>query len=663
MNPLYEIFSEQLVHALGWTIIHSLWQGALIGLLVALLMIFLQRNTARLRYFIYSLSLVIFAGLAMITFISSYYSYVPDRQEDTFIAANIHLSLSQEESSAAISDNAGKSVAQAYLEAFSAYCRANMPLIVMIWLMGMLISMLRFLGGYALVRRYRTHRVMEADDKWKKRFKTLAGQLRVSRSIRLLESALVKVPMAIGYLRPVVLVPLGAFSAVPPEQMEAILVHELAHIYRRDYLVNMLQSLLEAIFFYHPVVWWLSGNIRNERENICDDIAITITGNTMEFAKALTNIQEMNLTAPGLAAGLSGKNKNRLLCRIRRLVHKPKTHSGFAEGFIAAGIFMISLAGLSAAAMITYPINEPMPAELTFAPAGNILPGFSTQTELMVLPDTTTNKKQKAEQAAEREEEAAIQMAQAEEKQQQIEEMRVAVEERREMIEAQVEAMQEDIKAAMEAYKAAMKDVDFDHEKYEEQMKIYQKALQKTQKELWKNYNRQFDQFHAQYDHFDQDTMLWNYQMPDSLIWVVDSLEGLYYRPFDLEVPELEDLQLELETPEELMELQEKLQELEHLYIPAPDFNYAYHFPVDNYFPANTGLHSRTESLVAGELYDDNLIRHGREYVVVIDDRQMLINGEKQSRGVYKKYRRLVDSVDEPWKFGDNDEFKIFIER
>ena len=664
MNPLQEIISEQLVHALGWTLIHSLWQGALIGLLIAVAMIFLQKHTARLRYFIYSMSLILFAGLAVVTFFSSYFAYVPDRQEETTTAGINHLVTFQGEGHLVNSvDNEGF-LTQAYLEAFSSYCRENMPLIVMIWLMGMLISMLRFLGGYALVRRYRTHRVKETSDDWQRRFRMLVRQVRVNKSVRLLESALVKVPMAIGYLKPVVLVPLGAFSAVPPEQMEAILVHELAHIYRRDYLVNMLQSLLEAIFFYHPVVWWLSGNIRNERENICDDIAITITGNTMEFAKALTNIQEMNLSAPGLAAGLSGKNKNRLLYRIRRLAHKPKIHPGFTEGFIAAGILILSLAGLSAAAMITYPVNEPLPAQITFAPAGSILPGYSNLTEVVAVPDTTIKENQKAEQvAAEQEEVAAQEQELSEEELQQVAEAEAAVEAQREMIEAQVEAMQTEIKKAMHAYQEAMEDIDIDHEQYEQQMKVFEKALKESQARFSRDLEQNWDHVYVPYQQFYTDSLLWNFEMPDSLIWFGDSLEGLYFGDFEYELPDLEDLQLEFETQHDLMELQQKLQELEHLYVPAPDYNRAFHYDNDKYFPVEMAMTSRAKNLVTSELYEDDLIEHGREYVVVIDDKQMLVNGEKQSRSAYKKYRRLVDSLEEPWKFGDNDEFKIFIER
>ena len=289
MNVLQQVFSEQFIYALGWTLVHSLWQGALIGLLVAGAMILLTRYTAKLRYFINNISLFVLAALAVVTFISAYYTYPADVSNagQKKPVPGLIIGSHNYQSSTVINEETSVSSIP-LLKSIANYCKTHIPLFVMIWMLGMLASLLRFMGGYALVRRYRTHRVKPVMGEWGIRFNHLAEKVKVKHKVRLLESALVKVPMAIGYLKPVILLPLGALNGVPAKQMEAILVHELAHIRRRDYLMNMIQSILEVIFFYHPVVWWLSRNIRIERENICDDIAITITGNTMEFARALT---------------------------------------------------------------------------------------------------------------------------------------------------------------------------------------------------------------------------------------------------------------------------------------------------------------------------------------------------------------------------------------
>ena len=114
------------------------------------------------------------------------------------------------------------------------------------------------------------------DDKWRQSLRRLCGQLRIRRPVRLLESALVDVPMVIGWLRPVILLPASALSGLTPQQLEAIIAHELAHIRRHDYLINLLQSLIETLLFYHPAVWWVSRQIRREREHCCDDLAVAV---------------------------------------------------------------------------------------------------------------------------------------------------------------------------------------------------------------------------------------------------------------------------------------------------------------------------------------------------------------------------------------------------
>jgi len=670
MNILQEIFSEQFLYALGWTLIHSLWQGAIIGLVIAGAMILLHKYTARLRYFIYSISLFVVAALAVVTFISSYTSYQhPDDSQPQLTDSAVYIaSYTQEARTIQFEEKA--SGLTPYLNSIADYCRTHIPLFVMIWLLGMLASLLRFMGGYALVRRYRNHRVKPVMGEWDQRFKLLVDELRVNKNVRLLESALVKVPMAIGYLKPVVLLPLGVLNGVPAQQMEAILAHELAHIKRRDYLMNMIQSILEVIFFYHPVVWWLSGNIRIERENICDDIAITITGNTMEFAKALTNIQEINLTAPGLAAGLSGTKKNRLVHRIRRLAGKPKLHSGFTEGFIAASILVISLIGLSAAAMITYPAESVLDPSLTFEEVNTNVPDFIYYEAPMTIPDTVVKKEEltEKEQKEIQEAEAAIK-AEMEAMEAQMAEELKAVEEQlkaqQQYLEAYEEAMRnaefnkqeqlQEVQAAMEAYRAAMEEAEFK----------MQKSAQWTLPELY---------FRGSTEFFGDDSLVWTHKYPDNFYFHCDSLADMNYEHFDEDWEdtwvEFEDMHLDealMEHEEELMRMDEKLEqlEMENLYFVRPGKPYFYdsgfNYDFDHEFNFDYGVSDRAKRLVTIELHEDDLIDHGREYIVVIGKKQMLINGEKQSRTVFRKYRRLVDSIEEPMFHDDADEFKVFI--
>ena len=499
-----------------------------------------------------------------------------------------------------------------------------------------------------------------------------------NKNVQLLESALINVPMAIGYLKPVVLLPLGALNGVPTQQMEAILAHELAHIQRRDYLMNMIQSLLEVIFFYHPVVWWLSRNIRIERENICDDIAITITGNTMEFAKALTNIQEINLSAPGLAAGLSGKNKNRLVNRIRRLAGKPKLHSGFAEGFIAASILVISLIGLSAAAMITYPVEKPIDPVLNFEQTSFEMPGFYYFTEAITKPDTTEKKKEDPEKIKESKIEVNDDESRklSQEEQKRVQELEEAIESELEELNEQLEAMELELELevemehmeAMEAYEEAMQEVFENKEAYMDQMheamEAYNEAMEENQMSIQGSGSWSLPHlYHSDnYKFFSDDSSNWTYEFPDNYFLHCDSIKGFYSDEWIDQYAEFADDEFILDQERELMIMEEKLQDLEHHFIQVPDVPHQYYIQHENqFFPAEYGISNRAQRIIEKELYEDGLIDHGREYMIVIGKKQMVINGEKQSRADFKKYRRLVDSMEDPWQFGDEDEFKIFI--
>jgi beta-lactamase regulating signal transducer with metallopeptidase domain len=678
MNMMQDIFSEQFVYSLGWTLLHSLWQGVLIGLLVSLAMVLLHKYTARIRYFINSLSLIVFAALALITFTTYYISYDAQQHDPAAVPQGAELSGTAYYFKAGMQESHHDDVSFSLLDRLAAYSQEHFPLFAMVWLFGVFAMMLRFAGGYALVRRYRHHRVRPVMGEWESRFRDLARRIQVNRNVKLLESALVRVPMAMGYLKPVVLLPLGALNGIPASQMEAILVHELAHIRRKDYLVNLLQSILEAIFFYHPVVWYLSRNVRIEREHICDDIAITITGNNMEFAKALTNIQEINLGSPALAAGLSGKNKHRLVNRIRRIISRPRIYSGFTEGFIAATIMLVSLLGLSAAAMITYPVSEPAQApELEFTQAGITLPGIIHAPEEVAIPDTLDKKK-----AAEKEKK------QQEQKQKALEQVKAHQKEVREAIQLQMEALKESMKAVdkeieqyleSDEYKKAFEKIHDEREQYLEQMKQAMKAYKETLKdkfkvdhEVWTSPEIYFKE--GEYRIIGDDTLEWTNEWSGKSFLEGDSLHELYLDQFSEHTDHLDEL-LELKEGQ-LFSIQENLAELEDLYIPyhefefeVPDIDIEYDFDLDHdldhdqHFHRNWIMHSHPGGIIEEELLDDGLIERGREYIVVIEKKRMLINGEKQPRSIFKKYSRLIESMDESWLHDEDDEYRIHIRR
>ena len=152
---------------------------------------------------------------------------------------------------------------------------------------------------------------------WAESLARLKDRLRIDRPVRLLGSIRLQVPVVVGWLRPVILLPVTALTGLPSDQLEAILAHELAHIRRYDYLVNLVQSVVETLLFYHPAAWWISGRVRAEREHCCDDWAVEVCGDRLTYARALAAIEEQR-TAGWLLA--PSARDGSLLDRVRRLL-------------------------------------------------------------------------------------------------------------------------------------------------------------------------------------------------------------------------------------------------------------------------------------------------------------------------------------------------------
>lgn len=192
------------------------------------------------------------------------------------------------------------------------------------WMAGVVIFWLRLLGGWLVAERLRRRQVRPAPRAWQQAMDRLSARLRVSRPVRLLVSGLVHAPSVVGLLRPVVLVPVGVLAGLPPDQVEALLLHELAHIRRWDNLANALQSIVEALLFYHPVVWWVSGHMRAERELCCDDAAVAITGDAQSYALALAGLAVGTHALSQAAVAATGGS---LAERVARLLGKPRQPS------------------------------------------------------------------------------------------------------------------------------------------------------------------------------------------------------------------------------------------------------------------------------------------------------------------------------------------------
>src|SRR5262249_44302433 len=178
-----------------------------------------------------------------------------------------------------------------------------------------------------------TRHARPARDAWQTLARRLSRALGVRHAVRLLESTAVQIPAVVGWLRPVILLPASTVTGLTPEQLEMILAHELAHIRRHDFLVNLLQAVVVTLLFYHPAVWWISRQVRIERENCCDDLAVAVCGTPLQYARALTRLEELRVGAPSLAVSARGGS---LFERVRRLVGDSTRTGGPAGRGIAA---------------------------------------------------------------------------------------------------------------------------------------------------------------------------------------------------------------------------------------------------------------------------------------------------------------------------------------
>jgi len=315
---------EEMLKALCWTLVHSLWQGALAAVLAGIIILSTRKSAARVRYNWLGSILIFFVITAAITF------YYQLRQNTMAKQAVSPVAVTE---TIAGDVPAGNELRQVNHENFTdtivTYFNTHADLFVLTWAVFFLIHCIKITTGLAGVQRIR-YRKTHASPVWQAKLLELSQALGITKSVRLLQSELVKVPVAVGFLKPVILVPLGLLSQLPPGQVETILLHELAHIRRRDYLVNLLQCMAEAVFFFNPALLWISSLLRQEREACCDDIVVANTTDKGSYLEALVSFQEYSLSPAAYAMAI-GSKRFYLLNRVKRMVTRENKKLNFME--------------------------------------------------------------------------------------------------------------------------------------------------------------------------------------------------------------------------------------------------------------------------------------------------------------------------------------------
>jgi beta-lactamase regulating signal transducer with metallopeptidase domain len=312
--------------ALGWTLVHFLWQGALIAILLLGALAILRDASANVRYTTSCSAMLLMVLSAVTTFV-----VLALRANEPHMPAGAGLAVPLAHW---VAPRDGTSIAT--LPTSINY----LPMVVWAWFGGVVALSVRSLGGWAVAERLASRHTWPAEAVWDQKFAALAARLSISKPVKLAMSALVRVPSVVGWVRPIVLLPAAMLAGLTTEQIEAILAHELAHVRRCDYLVNLLQTAAETLLFYHPALWWISGRIRIERENCCDDLAVEICGSTVTYVQALTELEQMRQPTLSLALAATGGS---LLDRVQRLLRRNQTAPVMPAGWIASLGILIAL--------------------------------------------------------------------------------------------------------------------------------------------------------------------------------------------------------------------------------------------------------------------------------------------------------------------------------
>jgi beta-lactamase regulating signal transducer with metallopeptidase domain/peptidoglycan/xylan/chitin deacetylase (PgdA/CDA1 family) len=348
--------SQPSFQALGWTLIHFIWQGALVALLFIGIRATLRSHSANTRYAAACVAMLLMLILPLATFLITRASFTETSAGRQFsirppnIAAPLRktadLSHGQFNSAAEADPDEMLPPEVATSQNIAADSFASLlPWLVLFWLGGLLLLSSRFVGGLYAVRRIKRRQRRDVAHGWQQTVARLSSRLRVSRPVRLCESALVEVPTVIGWLRPVILAPAGMLTGLSTEQVEALLSHELAHIRRHDYLVNLFQTAIETLLFYHPAVWWISRQVRVEREHCCDDLAVKACGDVLVYARALTTLEQFR-RSPGTERFALAASGGSLLQRIRRLIETPKSPPPLYSPWLTVFVIVIASLGL-----------------------------------------------------------------------------------------------------------------------------------------------------------------------------------------------------------------------------------------------------------------------------------------------------------------------------
>ncbi len=338
---LRSLFSDTAVESLGWMLLHSFWQFTAIAVLVAANLRLLRRSSAKVRYVTLVAALSISAVIPVVTCFwiavpsagtvierTAFQNAQPVEDFNSTTKAQYEYdelqgvrpgSLRLDTTAKALPLETGANALRLAPSETSdgAPLQTYFPWIVSVWCVGVLACSLRPLLGWRMLRRLRRVGISTPSDELLTALDRVSHRMKIDRAVKLCCSTLATGPLLLGYFRPMILLPMSLVTRIPATQLEAILAHELAHVRRHDFMINLLQTLAETLFFYHPAIWWMSHRIRVEREYCCDDLVVKLFDNAAEYGRALISVEQ----SPGRSTSLAlGAKDGSLLDRVQRIV-------------------------------------------------------------------------------------------------------------------------------------------------------------------------------------------------------------------------------------------------------------------------------------------------------------------------------------------------------
>lgn len=343
--------------AIGWTLIHSIWQILLVSLGIRLVLLLIPQKRSKVRYTLMVSSLVLMVAIVGWSFSKEWTAQQkivvstvnnPALNSQNFDSANSTNSAEflSKTASAPPQINKPELLLSSQLASLGTKISPYLPMIAIAWFIGAFLFSIAMIFGFWQLRQLQKHQVQPADPIWQKRFEQLCQQMNIRRPIEFLLSESIPEPITFHFLKPVVLAPVSIFSGLTTDQIELLLLHELAHIRRNDFLVNTLQTIIEVLFFYHPAIWWLSAKIREEREHCCDDLVLKIQNNPQLYAEALTQLHHIFNHPLKTKLIMSAKgNQSHFSKRIFRLFGQYDSRPSVFKGSLIALVLLLTVLG------------------------------------------------------------------------------------------------------------------------------------------------------------------------------------------------------------------------------------------------------------------------------------------------------------------------------